>query len=116
MFTKVTRWGARARLLALVLAVWGATACAAPRGAPADLGWRSTVAPAQGQSVEVAAGRASGVVAGPEAPGAPETSPVAEPTTEQIIRDVIERGNLAQAAAISSRDQSVMAATSTERY
>lgn len=40
----------------------------------------------------------------------------AGPEVEQVIRDVIERTNLAQAVAIGSGDQSVLAATTTERY
>src|SRR5262245_22253832 len=109
MSTKGTQRRARIRLLALVLVAVGVMACAAPGAAPADSGWRS-------DREQVAAERVTGMVAGPEAPEAAPAAPAAEPTVEQAIRDVIERGNLAQAAAISSRDQSLMAATSTERY
>src|SRR5919199_4379452 len=112
MFTKGIRKSVRARLLALLLVVWGATACAMPSAWPANVSGRGAPAEAQ-QSTEVAGAQTSGMVAGPEAQ---QAAPAPEPTAEQLIRDVVERGNQAQAAAIASHDQSVMAATSTERY
>src|SRR5436190_3494460 len=119
MLTNRVGWVARAAVLALVLASLGVTACATPPAPPKQLGWRSALAQGQRQDTPdtaVDAGRSPGVVAGPALPAAQPDAPAAESATEQIIRDVIERGNLAQAAAISGRDQSVMAATSTERY